>query len=466
MPGRSKRKTNTYHRSVKTNVCLHYLAGRCNFGNACRFAHGAAATEAQSVAKGVTKGKKKTRAKTRAKTTTPKAQQQRRPRRSRHFKTYIASQQASQRTLATSKTSTPCATPSTTSKLSVLSILNDHNLLEILQHLNIQELGLTVATCCKALHRFQSNPQPYFGHVLWQKLYHSLFKQPSVQWSLVLKSFAPQPATVRQHFTAVDWKYKVHQRTVREHRWLKKACYDHQVHAAGRQTLQVGPTQEFQSIQEALNVASGYDTIVVHPGNYSDQTIRIEKSVEIIGAAASQVSPASLASPPHCNTSSAALTAPFGSPVSVANVPVDEVNPMATIARQAAERTFLATLGKVFIAAHAKVRFSRVRFGGDDSVVSFNGQDDTRRNGSKSFCNFDECSFTSTLFVLDNTLPSLEVVLDRCIVVGCDSVLMGHGGGAATVRPFGLDLPRLDDDVDAHDVPHGFASLNECCGLP
>jgi hypothetical protein len=29
-----------------------------------------------------------------------------------------------------------------------------------------------------------------------------------------------------------------------------------------------------------------------------------------------------------------------------------------------------------------------------------------------------------------------------------------------------LDLPRLDDDVDAHDVPHGFASLNECCGLP
>ena len=43
---------------------------------------------------------------------------------------------------------------------------------------------------------------------------------------------------------------------------------------------------------------------------------------------------------------------------------------------------------------------------------------------------------------------------------------MGNGGGAATVRPFGLDLPQLDDEVDDHDVPHGFASFNECCGLP
>ena len=62
----------------------------------------------------------------------------------------------------------------------------------------------------------------------------------------------------------------------------------------------------------------------------------------------------------------------------------------------------------------------------------------------------------------------LDVRLHRCIVVSCDSVLMGNGGGPATIRPFGLDLEHLDDEVDedevdvaASDDPHNAANMDD-----
>ena len=66
----------------------------------------------------------------------------------------------------------------------------------------------------------------------------------------------------------------------------------------------------------------------------------------------------------------------------------------------------------------------------------------------------------------NKSVPQLGISLHRCILINCDSVLMGAGGGGATLRPFGLDLPRLEDEESAEEVAQHVARFVECCGLP
>ena len=468
----SSKRTQTYHRNTTTKVCLHFITGSCNYGSKCKFLHGDVPDQpnrSKQTKKPTTKNCSKSSI---DRTNRPKQTQttkkkltsiQRRPRRSRHFKKYAASQHApkDKDKAATKQQPQP----------SLNEILCDDNLVEILLFLEVKDLGL-VAACCSKWNELQSISKSSIS--LWQHMYaHNLFPTPSKQWSMVLKSSCPPPTQKNNKAmttpTTNNWKVQVRDRTAQQHRWLKEAHYDHAVHSPDRQQLHVGCAQEFSTIQDAVRVASAFDQIIVHPGDYSDEKITLRVSVEIIGAPAPAPAPAATpaAPPPPPPPPPPSI---FGSPISITSLPED-LNPIASIARKAVANTFAAILGKIYIYPGTKSRFSSVAFGGEDSVISFNEIDETRRmlktRQRKTFCEFDECSFKSTLFVFENkSVPQLGISLHRCILINCDSVLMGAGGGGATLRPFGLDLPRLEDEESAEEVAQHVARFVECCGLP
>lgn len=48
-------------------------------------------------------------------------------------------------------------------------------------------------------------------------------------------------------------------------------------------TIHVGPDYDFQTISSAVNAASGFDEIIVHPGIYNEHQIPIDKPLQLLG---------------------------------------------------------------------------------------------------------------------------------------------------------------------------------------
>jgi hypothetical protein len=457
--GHHKPRTGRARNQATTKVCLHFLEGRCNWGQRCKFAHDEVAEAPTSFDPSNTRQR----------------QRRRRGRRSRHAKAYNNKHQQQQEKkknkhaapLKTTSTSLTVATPHRRRLLSVLCV---DNLTELFYFLSVTDLGTVASTCSKWNH-FQSSNSGSIGSSLWRSLFTSLFRPPTTKWSFVIKSsISSSPSSPGpKKEDDVDWKNLIHRRTVEQKRWLVEAGYDHAVHE--RQNLHVGRDHEFSTLDTAVQSAGAFDRIIVHSGDYSDEMVRIRVSVEIVGAEISSCNK------PISQVSTKVSTSPSDqhesrrSPVSVIGGPLEDVDPVSSLARSASTTTFAAVLGKLYIYPGVKVRFSNVCFGGDDSVVSFNSVDDSRRLShlKKGFCQFDECAFNSTLFVYEQSKH--QVRLNRCIIVACDSVLMGRGGGDATVRPFGLDLPYLDDEPEneeeSEEMQHvGLANFRACYGLP
>jgi hypothetical protein len=462
---RSKRTTS---KNIHTKVCLHYIQGRCNWGNQCKFVHGEwenATSGSNNISSSVNSCgdcDEPTKSQSIAKTKRGKQ----RGRRSRHFKAYTSKMMLNCKQKESSDT--------TTGRCSILTKLCDHNLLEVLFNLNIPDLGRTAICCTKWNYMMKENANHCnsYGTSIWRNIYNTFFSPPSTLYSMVLKSYFL--TSTKSTSKTSTWKNKVQDRIDVKHRWLRKANYDHSYHSSDRQTFHVGEHQEFQTIQNALLCASAFDQIIVHPGDYSDDVVRISTSVEIVGV--NDVKTKDLYEVNESKESnkskyhSSSRKTIFGSPTSV--LINDDLDSISHLTRTASLSTFGAILGKIFIYPGAKVRFSLVQFGGDDSVVSFNGQDNTRIKCNSSFmkntwCQFDECTFNNTLFIYERKTPNVQ--LNQCIIVGCDSVLMGNNGGPGIVRPFGIDLPRLDDEeeeiVDNEEIL-GLATFVECVGLP
>ena len=453
--GHHRPRTGLARNQAKTKVCLHFLEGRCNWGHSCKFAHGTTQAPAASASKSNSSQKQQQRG--------------RRGRRSHHAKVYKDKQkrrhkQKNKKNTMSSKMTSLTTTPH---RRGLLSILCADNIIELLYFLQVRDLG-TVASTCSKWNQLQSSNSGCIGGNLWRSLFTSLFRPPTMKWSLVIKSTSSssskKAAVAKKKDDNVDWKDLIHRRTVEQKRWLVEAGYDHSVHE--RQNLHVGRDYEFSTLDSAVQSASAFDRIIVHSGDYSDEMVRIRVSVEIIGAEISPTTKTSLKS----DTSSSSQQHLLRSPVSVIGGSFSEdVNPVDSLARSASTTTFSACLGKMYIFPGVKVRFSNVCFGGEDSVVSFNRVDESRRLSHlrKGFCQFDECAFNSTLFVYEQSKH--QVCLNRCIIVACDSVLMGRGGGAATVRPFGLDLPHLNDEPENEEnevMQHvGLANFRACYGL-
>ena len=453
-----RRKHKRHHKHQKNNttssksqkICINFLNNRCS-NTDCRFVHpdlfGCGTVLENLSPNNATPSKPKT----------PK---------SRHLKAYNASQlkKATKQNLKDTSTDIPHSS-------GICNVLFDDNLLETFYFLSVLDLG-TICTTCTQWNLLQSTHKGGFGTSLWSRTFASLFASPSSQWRRCIQSIQKSGKTTTT-LSKTSWKNQVQQRTMEQHQWLKKAQYDYTIHKFDRQILHVGVNQEFQLLEAAVNAAAAFDTIVIHPGDYSDEIVRIRKSIEIV-AAVGAVSPRT--SDTFVVEQAVAQDVQdvqvSGSPISITDTPI-ESNPIFASARRCSTTTFLATLGKIYIYPGAKVRFHNVAFGGDDSVVSFDGQNAFEKfaflQTRKTFIQFDACSFKNTLFVYEKAMKSakLDVRLHRCIVVSCDSVLMGNGGGPATIRPFGLDLEHLDDEVD-DDEEQGtsLASFHDCFGLP
>ena len=458
IPSRGRRWQSASRAQRKTGVCLHFLAGRCTYGASCRFAHGEVSVLAPA-----------------SDVTSPAvaaASPQCKPIRSKGKHERHKGKGASCR----KGTPASAAAPVTPSPLFLLGCLCDDNLCEILAFLSVPDLGRAAATCAK-WHLLQSTTaENGRGGALWHQCFARRFYLPSPRWSATLE-LAGRPVmaealckpTAYSARSQTDWKDMVRVRSEEEQRWRREAGFDHAVHGNERQTLRVGVGEEFATLSAAVQVASAYDRIVVGPGDYTDETVRVAKTLEVLGAMPSAPAATTTVAkrPDEDSDGSSAFSGHsryLASPVSVVAaaspaglVRADPLDP-TEFATTTCEMTFPALLGKVSVAPGAKVRFSRLAFGGDDSVFTFPApsRDERRRRGvRKTWVQYDECSFLNSMFVFEAKPPALQVGFARCILVACDTVRTaepGPGGapGHAVLRPF-----SPDDDLDDEESPTG-----------
>ncbi len=440
----------------KTGVCLHFLAGRCTYGASCRFAHGevssplapaaaAAAAQCTPVRGNGKHGRRKGKGGRRRKGKRPSA--------------------------AAPAPAVPPPPP-------LLHRLCDDNLCETLAFLSVPDLGCAAATCAKWRLLQSTTAEHGRGGPLWHQCFARRFHLPSPRWSATLELAADRPATAAASCkptaysarSQTDWKHMVRVRSEVEQRWRREAGFDHGVHGGGRQTLRVGVGEEFATLGAAVQVASAFDCIVVGPGDYTDETLRVAKTLEILGATPAATTAVRAAAAESSDEGSDASSSPppsgrprhLASPVSVVAaaspaglVRADPLDP-TEFATATCESTFPAVLGKVSVAPGAKVRFSRLAFGGDDSVFTFPApsRDERRRRGvRKTWVQYDECSFLNSMFVFEAKPPALQVGFARCVLVACDTVRTAEPGpdgapGHAVLRPF-----SPDDDVADEESP-------------
>ena len=385
-----------------TRVCVHFLQGRCTWGNQCKFVHG---ETARRIENGFIDAE------------------------DHHTKDGECNEIVRTQFKASGKTA-----------ISNLDCLCDDNIVEAFSFLDALHLGI-VECLCQRLYKLVSKANDR----LWQAYYNLHFQMPSKRWRQILSYGNLSPC---ERLPENGWKNAVKDRCAENNMWRQKAFYDHAVHGDGRQMLFVGKGREFSTVSSAIRVASAFDTIVVGEGDYTGETIRINCSLEIVGEDRIHSRIGGQANEnKHTNNSHSRSF--VSSPVSVVSASALEVDLMPlsiqNFARETAQNTFPAILGQVVIMPGIKVRFSKVSFGGNDCLITFMKSAAGRPNSSKTFCQFDESSFVNGMFIFDLKPPYVQVQLTRCILVNCDSVRTQEAGTHAVIQPFGLGSP--DDEV-------------------
>ena len=415
-PSRAERSAavGNRRRSKQTKVCVHFLQGRCSWGDRCRFAHGAIAVQGENA------GGRKQRNGHGGKGKSPPAKAQ-----------------------VPSNPTPPLSNSS-------LDVLCDDNVLDAFSFLDVPDLASALRLCVK-LKRLVSAAD---GRV-WRGIFHSRFQLLSPRWSATLRlgqlgTQEHQSQRKLQKFKTDQtdpehWKKMVRARSEEQQLWRCKAGYDHLIHADDRQILYVGQDCEFSTISAAIRVAAAFDKIVVGPGDYSDEHVRINCSLEIVGrpASASNTSDKPPAQQHHLSHASSPVSV-----ASVARIDVDEM-PLSPedFARVTAETTFAALCGKISVASGAKVRFSKLAFGGDDCIISFLKPARQGMSSRKTFCQFEECSIVNGMFMFDQKPPFVQTELMRSVVIDCDSVRTQELNVAAEIRPFGVNETGVDEQM-------------------
>eukprot|EP00948_MAST-09A_sp_MAST-9A-sp1_P000317 g317.t1 len=118
---------------------------------------------------------------------------------------------------------------------------------------------------------------PIAAIALWKPLYHHLFRAEPFGWCGTSDDYNLPPSSFW-----MDWVIK---RSIESRMWKEtsqswKTLRDGVHH---REILHVGKDYEFENLKRAVECAAAFDTIQVHPGNYSPECVMIKKPIEIIG---------------------------------------------------------------------------------------------------------------------------------------------------------------------------------------
>ena len=423
-----------------TKVCVHFLQGRCSWGSRCKFAHGEVAVHGgNSSGGGGGGGSGGGRRSGHSRNT------------SRSKKSPPAKAKAGANSKSASKAPAPAST--ITPPSSAIDVLCDDNILDAFSFLDVPDLATVLCLCAKLTHLVSAAD----GRI-WRGIFHSRFQLPSPRWSATLRLGTQEQQNSNKNprndkSDPKHWKAMVRARSEEQQLWRRKAGYDHLVHGGDRQTLYVGKGCEFSTLSAAIRVAAAFDKIMVNPGDYSNEHIRVNCSLEFVGK------PASPNLPHRSNSNS--VQHYMASPVSVASAARLDFDDMPLspedFARETAKSELAALCGKVTVASGAKVRFSKLAFGGDDCIVTFLKPPMRGVPPRGTFCQFEECSIVNGMFMFDQKPPFVQTELTRSVVIDCDSVRTQEPNAPVAIRPFGVHDPEADPTVQ-----HALAGFEEC----